>query len=76
MLRRLTERRALSFQTVWGAGGDWVGGSSLSGVPIHGDNALRVSAVYACVRLYVDCVSTLPADAFLRVVGDRRSYRT
>lgn len=75
MLRRLTERRALSFQTVWGSGGDWVGGSSLAGVPIAGDNALRVSAVYSCVRLYTDCVSTLPADAYLRIDGDRRPYR-
>lgn len=78
MLGRLfggAERRALSYQAVWGAGGDLVSGTSLAGVSINQDNALRINAVYACVRIYVDTISTLPADTFIRFDGQRRPFR-
>ena len=75
MLGRLFESRSLSYQSVWGSGRDMLEGSTLAGTRVGADNALKISAVYACVRLYVDTVSTLPADSFIRIDGDRRPYR-
>jgi HK97 family phage portal protein len=40
-----------------------------AGVPVTTDHALRLSAVWACVRLLADAVSTLPLDVYRR--GDR-----
>src|SRR5215218_9674774 len=40
-----------------------------AGVPVTTDQALRLSAVWACVRLLADAVSTLPLDVYRR--GDR-----
>ncbi len=79
MLGRLfspqSESRSLSYQSIWGSGLDFDGASTTAGVRVTQDNALTISAVYACVRLYVDSISTLPADTFVRVDGDRRVYR-
>lgn len=75
MLGRLFEARDLSYQQVWGSGSDWPDGATLAGTRVSGENALRIAAVYACVRLYADTVSTLPADSFIRIDGDRRAYR-
>jgi HK97 family phage portal protein len=41
-----------------------------AGVPVTTDQALRLSAVWACVRLLADAVSTLPLDVYRR--GDRK----
>lgn len=38
-------------------------------VPVTGDTALRHSAVWACLRLRADLVSTLPVDVYRRVAG-------
>jgi phage portal protein BeeE len=35
-----------------------------AGVPVTTDQALRLSAVWSCVRLLADCISTLPLHAF------------
>lgn len=74
MLGRLlssgAESRALSYQSVWGAGLDWSTGSTLSGVSMSQDDALKLSAVYACVRLYSDTVSTLPVDVLVHRDGN------
>jgi HK97 family phage portal protein len=40
-----------------------------AGVPVTPDHALRLSAVWSCVRLLSDAVSTLPLDVYRR--GDR-----
>jgi HK97 family phage portal protein len=40
-----------------------------AGVPVTTDQALRLSAVWACVRLLADAVSTLPLDVYRR--GER-----
>ena len=40
-----------------------------AGVPVGTDQALRLSAVWACVRLLADAVSTLPLDVYRR--GER-----
>jgi HK97 family phage portal protein len=39
------------------------------------DEALKLSTVYACVRIYVDTVSTLPMDTYHNVNGDRLPFR-
>ena len=39
------------------------------------DTSLRLSAVYACVRLISDTISTLPYDQYIRRDGQRFPYR-
>lgn len=74
MLRNLFEKRAISFQTIWGAGGD-VFRSTLAGPVIDETTALRIGTVYACIRLISDSIATLPTDTFVRISGERRVFR-
>lgn len=77
MLGRLLnsdEQRAISYQALWGSGGDVVT-TTKSGAVMNQDTALRLGTVYACVRLYADVVSTLPADVYFRTNGERRLLR-
>lgn len=74
MLSKAFERRAISFQQVFGTGG-FFGTSTYAGVSITQDNSLRISTAYACVRLLSDTVSTLPVDSFVRRDGVRVPYR-
>lgn len=78
MFRRLFssgEERSLSYQQIWGAGGDWVSGNmTWAGADVSQRSSLQVSAVFACVRLLSDTVSTLPAATYTRVDGERRPY--
>lgn len=78
MLRRLfssEDTRNLSYQQIWGAGGDWVSGNmTWSGADVSQRSSLQISAVFACVRLLADTVSTLPADTYTRVGDERRPY--
>jgi HK97 family phage portal protein len=74
MLSKAFERRAISFQQVFGTGG-FFGTSTYAGVSITQDNSLRISTAYACVRLLSDTVSTLPVDSFQRLDGVRVPYR-
>lgn len=80
MLRRLfapSEERSLSYQQIWGAGGDWVSGNmTWSGADVSQKSSLQISAVFACVRLLADTVSTLPADTYTRTGDERRPYPT
>lgn len=39
------------------------------------DSAMRLSAVFACLRLLSEAISTLPLDTFRREAGTRRPYR-
>jgi HK97 family phage portal protein len=55
---RRTEDRAL-----WQVG-DPLMPSTYAGVGVNADSAMRLSAVWACVRLLADCVSTLPVDVY------------
>lgn len=77
MLGRLLggETRSISYQTVWGSGGDWPVGNYIPGINVGADQALKISTVYACVRLYVDTISTLPVDTFIRRDGNRTPFR-
>jgi hypothetical protein len=50
------------------AWGSHVGGSSGS-VAVNNETALRHSAVWACLRLRANLISTMPVDAFRRAAG-------
>lgn len=49
-------------------------GISNAGVYVDADSALRVSAVYSCVRLLGDTISSLPMGAYVRRGRNRISY--
>ena len=66
ILRRLTERRDISFQTVWGSGGNWGETRDEAGVAVNQTSALHLTTAYACVSLLTDTISTLPVGAFTR----------
>ena len=74
MLERLlpttTDERALSFQTIWGAG-DTYALSTKAGTVVTQDTAMRIGTVYACVRLISDSISTLPVGPYRRFQGER-----
>lgn len=74
MLNRLFEQRAISFQTVWGSGGELIAESN-AGVAITGKNAFEIVAFFSAVSLISDTISSLPCDSFVRVDGERRPYR-
>lgn len=79
MLRNLfsrdsEEQRALSFQSIFAAGAD-LAPRTYAGTVINQETSLKLSAVYACVRLLSDTISTLPADTFIRRDGDRVPFR-
>lgn len=74
MLNNLTERRAISFQSIWGAGGDWEFGTR-SATLINEETALQINAVFSAISLISNTVSTLPVDAYIRRDGDQRVFR-
>lgn len=57
----------------WGAGMVW---SPFAGsVAVNSDSAMRLSAVFACLRILSEAISTLPLDTFIRQNGARFPYR-
>lgn len=52
------ERRAVSFQDVWGTGGDWGDAAAKA------SDAMALSAVIACVNLRANIIGQLPLDAY------------
>jgi len=74
MLNKLVENRAISFQTVWGAGGDLAMANN-AGVVVNNKSAFEIVAFTSAVSLIADTISTLPVDAFIRNNGDRKPYR-
>ena len=68
------EERAISFQTIWGSGGD-LEVSTQSGVAVNSDTAFRINAVFSAVSLISDTIATLPLDAYIRRDGARYPYR-
>ena len=69
-----TEQRAISFQSIWGAG-DTLAFTTTAGTNIDENTAMQISAFYSCVLLISDTISTLPMDTFIRRSGDRVPYR-
>lgn len=68
------EDRAISFQTVWGAGGD-LDVVNPSGVNITPNSAFEVVAFWSAVSLISDTIATLPVDSYIRRDGNRSPYR-
>jgi HK97 family phage portal protein len=59
--------------TGWQQGMVWAGYGS-SGM-VTNESAMRLSAVFACLRLLSEAIATLPLDTFERLGGTRRPYR-
>lgn len=74
MLGNLFEQRAVSFQTIWGAGLDSTVATN-AGVNINNKSAFEVVAFFSAVSLISDTISTLPVDSYIRIDGERRPYR-
>lgn len=78
MLGRLFDRgveeRSVTYQTLFETGAA-PPVSTIAGVQINQENSLRISTVYACVRLIADAISTLPVDTYIRSEGARRPFR-
>jgi HK97 family phage portal protein len=68
------EERAISFQTVWGSGGE-LDFANQSGTIINKKTAFEIVAFFSAVSLISDTISTLPVDAFIRIDGNRKPYR-
>lgn len=68
------EDRSISFQTLFGSGGDYLATTS-SGVTMNQDESLKLATVYACIRLIADSISTLPVDTYVRRDGTRTPFR-
>jgi len=71
MLGNLFEQRAVSFQTVWGAGEPF-GLQSESGVNVTTAKSFEIVAFFSAVSLISDTISTLPCGAYLRIGATRR----
>jgi HK97 family phage portal protein len=75
MLRNLSgESRAISFQSLWGAG-DLTSYETQSSAYVDYNTSLTVNAVWACVSLISDTVSALPVDTYIRKDGIAYPYR-
>jgi len=77
MLSRIlpgAENRAISFQTIWGAG-DLSSFETQAGSFIDYTTALTINSVWACVSLISDTISALPVDSFIRRDGIAYPYR-
>jgi HK97 family phage portal protein len=74
MLGNLGESRAISFQSLWGAG-DLTSYETQSAAFVDYNTSLTVNAVWACVSLISDTVSALPVDTYIRRDGIAYPYR-
>ena len=69
------ENRAITYQKLFEIGPAEGLGGTRAGVRITQDNAIRITPVFAAVRLISDSISTLPVDAFYRAGSERRALR-
>lgn len=69
------EQRAISYQAVWGSGGDFSALATDAGVSVDESTAMQINAFFACVLLISDTIATLPVDCFQRVDGNRIPLR-
>ena len=70
MLNNLFETRGISFQTIWGSGGD-IELSTNSGTYVTQDNVWKLAAITGAVNLIASSISTLPMDAWIRRDGQK-----
>jgi HK97 family phage portal protein len=68
------ENRAISFQSIWGAG-DLTSYETQSSAYVDYNTAFSVNAVWACVSLISDTISALPVDTYIRRDGIATPYR-
>jgi len=71
----LFAKRAISFQTIWGAGDDFNTLTSLSATKVDSATAFQVNAIYSAVSLISDTISSLPVDSYIRRDGNRFAFR-
>lgn len=71
----LFAKRAISYQTIWGAGDDFNSLSSLSATKVDSATAFQVNAIYSAISLISDTISTLPVDSYIRRDGNRFAFR-
>jgi HK97 family phage portal protein len=85
VLGRAFERRAISFEDVYGpdisdfavdAYGGMGGRRTAAGIRVTQDNALEVGALWACVSLIADSVASLPIDVFVPTADGGRKQVT
>jgi HK97 family phage portal protein len=74
MLNNLFESRAVSFQTIWGTGGD-IEVLNQSGTVVNPETVFKVNAIFSAVSLISDTISTLPVDSYIRRDGARFAFR-
>lgn len=78
MLGRLAnnggEERAISFQSIWGAG-DSMAWASESGASVTADSSFAIAPFYAAVNLISTTIATLPVDAYRKSDGERHPLR-
>lgn len=60
-VRKFIERRSVSYQDVWGSGGNWESATTSGYSPVE---ALGLSAVIACLKHRAGLVSQLPLSAY------------
>jgi HK97 family phage portal protein len=71
---RFFSKRALSYQSIWAAGGNIEDGT-LAGTVVNSETAFSINAIYSAVSLISDTVSSLPVDVFARRDGARYPFR-
>jgi len=67
-------RRAISFQSIWGSGDDLTS-STQAATTVDSKTAMQINAVYSAVSLISDTISSLPVDAYVRRDGARFPFR-
>lgn len=70
-----SEDRAISFQTIWQAGGSDFELGTRSGTLINEDTVLQINTVYSAISLIANTVSTLPISAYVRRDGAQIPFR-
>jgi HK97 family phage portal protein len=71
----LFSQRAISFQSIWGAGEDYASLTSLSNTQVNSETVFQINAIYSAVSLISDTISTLPVDSYIRRDGARFPFR-
>jgi len=69
------DERALSFQTIWGAGGVDFELGTRSGTLINEDTVLQINTVFSAISLIANTVSTLPISSYVRRDGAQIPFR-
>lgn len=74
MFGKLLENRAISFQTLWGSGGD-LEIANQSGTVVNQETVFKVNAIFSAISLISDTIATLPVDCYIRRDGARYAFR-